>query len=391
MKFRESTKFFVIVFVCMAISICFSAGFSYYVLKNSPKTEIINNYNQTNKIELKQVEYKNSEIPNGVATKTTIQNSLNSSVSVIATTSTGRSMGSGTVIASDNINYSYIVTCYHIIENSTTKNVKVIFNDKTEKTGVLVGADPKTDVAVLKVEGITYTISETILDNNQIFAGENIYIIGNSLGIYDFTVTTGCLSQQQERQVTIENYGTFDVLQTDSAVNSGVSGGGMFDTSGTLVGMISCGYDPSIAQNINFVLPIYKVMTIVANLIENIDTETGMGYVDGRYNIELYIATWGDTPSYPIVTEVPKNSSFYGTNKETSLMAYDLLKAIQIDDGTIITLSSAQALVDLINEAKDNNLIHVGTKLKFTACENRGINNLERSVTITIKQFVFNI
>ena len=388
-RFRDRTKFVFILFVCMFVSFCFSASFciASYNLSNK-KTEIVI---EETKVELTQVKYPQNNIPNGVATQSTIKNSLNSSVSVTARTKTGISHGSGTIIGNDASHYSYIVTCNHVIENAYPNMIVVTFNDQTEVFATFVGGDPKTDVAVLKVEGINHTISETILNNDQIFAGENIYVIGNALGIYGFSVTTGCISQQQERQVTVEDYGTFDVLQTDSAVNNGVSGGGMFDTNGTLVGMISCGYDSSVAQNINFVLPIYKVMDVVKDLLENKDAETGYGYVPGRYSIDLTIATWGDSPSYALVTEVPKNSSFYGTDESTSLMEFDLLKSIQIGDGVIQTISSAPALVDIFNEAKQAGKIDVGTQIKFVACKNSGINNEERNVTITIKQFVFSL
>ena len=238
-------------------------------------------------------------------------------------------MGSGTIIGSDNVQYSYIVTCHHVVENAYPDYIEVTFNDGTKTFATFVGSDPKTDVAVLRIDGANRTVSDTILNNNQIFAGEDVYVIGNTLGLYGFSVSKGCISQQAERQVNIPDFGVMDVLQTDSAINQGTSGGGMFDANGTLVGMISCGYDNDVAQNVNFVLPIYKVMDVVKNLMSNKDAATGYGYVPGRYNINLTIQTFGNSPSYAIVTEVPQNSSFYGTNKETSLLKYDLLKSVQ--------------------------------------------------------------
>lgn len=385
-RFRDSTKFVFILFICMFISTCFSASFCLYSYNAAnQKTEIVI---EQNKVELKQVDYSNN-IPSGSPTKTTIQNSLNSSVSLNVLTENGLAMGSGTIIGSDNVNYSYIVTCHHIIDGAYPDAIAVTFNDGTKTLATFVGADPKTDVAVLRVDGANHTVSETILNNNQIFAGEDVYVIGNTLGLYGFSVAKGCISQQQERQINVPDYGLMDVLQTDASANEGTSGGGMFDANGTLVGMISCGYDNSVAQNVNFVLPIYKVMNVVKDLMDNKDPETGFGFVPGRYNIELFVNTWGSSPSYVIVTEIPKQSSFYGTNKATSLMQYDLLKSVQFGDDMIQTIQSAQGLVDLFSEAKQANKISVGSQIKFVACENCGINDIERTVTITIKQFVF--
>lgn len=385
-RFRDSTKFVFVLFVCMFMTVCCCGAFCVSLYnKENQNTEIVI---EQNNIQINQVEYAPNHIPNGYATQATIQNSLNSSVSIKAEGTTGYSNGSGTIIGADST-HSYIVTCHHVIEGVKPDKIAITFNDGTTQYATFVGSDVKTDVAVLKIVGTNHTISETILNNNQIFAGENVYIIGNSLGLYGFSVTTGCISQKQERQVTVADFGTFDVLQTDSAVNNGVSGGGMFDTNGTLVGMISCGYDNAVAQNVNFVLPIYKVMETVKSLLENTDSTTGYGYVPGRYNIDLMIATWGDEPSYALVTSVPTNSSFYGTDKATSLFEFDLLKTVQIGDEMIQTIQSAPALVDIFAAAKQNDQISVGTQVKFIACENSGINNLEREVVITIKQFVY--
>ncbi len=387
-RFRDSTKLVFLLFICMFMTTCFSACFYFYTknIANNQTAIVV----EQHKVEMKQVEYYN-EIPTGAPTKSTIENSLNSSVSINATTKNGLSMGSGTIIGSDNTQYSYIVTCHHVVADAYTNGIEITFNNGTKTQATFVGGDPKTDVAVLKISGTNHTISESILNNDQIFAGEDVYIIGNTLGLYGFSVMKGCLSQQQERQVNVPDYGVMDVLQTDSAVNQGVSGGGMFDANGTLVGMISCGYDNTVAQNVNFVLPIYKVMDVVKALLENKDAETGYGYVPGRYNIDLTIATWGDSPSYALVTDVPKNSSFYGTNKENSLMQYDLLKSIQFDDGIVQTVPSAQGLVDIFSEAKLTNKLNVGTQIKIVACENRGINNVERLVTVTVKQYVYSL
>ncbi len=387
-KFRDSTKFVFMLFVCMllTVSISFAVCFTAQNKTKSNKTDVLQPIQNT--IEINQIEYTNQNIPNGFASQETIAKSLNSSVSVSVTTSDGNSFGSGTIVGADSTN-SYVVTCHHVIEDAKLNSIMLTFSDGTKKQASFVGSDPKTDVAVLKVEDTTHPVCNTILNNDQIFAGENVYVIGNALGVYDFSVSTGCISQKAERQVTIPNFGTFDVLQTDAPINHGVSGGGMFDSHGTLVGMISCGYDGDAIQNVNFVLPIYKVMEIVSALLTNTDSVSGFGFVPDRISIDLMIATWGESPSYAIVTDVPKTSSFYGTNKDTSLFKFDLLKSVQIGDDIIQIITSAPALAGIIQEAKDNDKLHVGTQIKFVACENSGINNIERNVVITLKQYVY--
>ena len=98
-RFKDSTKFVFILFVCMFVSTCFSLSiclFSYN-LSNKQQEIVI----EQTKVELKQVQYPENNIPNGVASQSTIQNSLNSSVSVVARKSSSISYGSGTIIGSD--------------------------------------------------------------------------------------------------------------------------------------------------------------------------------------------------------------------------------------------------------------------------------------------------
>ena len=138
--------------------------------------------------------------------------------------------GSGVIVTSD----GYIVTNNHVVEDAV--KVTVTLNDKREYEGTIVGTDPKTDLAVLKInaEGLTYLEFD---NSDEVRIGEWVLAVGNPMNLTS-TVTAGIISAKARqlalsgRSQTEESY-----LQTDAAVNSGNSGGALVNASGKLVGI----------------------------------------------------------------------------------------------------------------------------------------------------------
>lgn len=376
-------KDIIIITIAIAFALIYSVAFSYYFTeKNKLITTNYNNY----EVKIETVSYENAAaIPTGFPSTETRNNSFNSSVSITVPTTEGTVYGSGTIISDDG-EYCYVLTCYHVIYQMLS-TINLTFYDGTTAQAQLVGADPKTDIAVLKFLGTDYKTAALIADEASISAGQSVYAIGYSLGLYPFTYTFGSLSQKSERTVTVKDFGTYNLLQTDTAINSGMSGGGLFNSDGKLIGIVSAGYDSESAQNINFAIPSYVALNIARQLLTNKDATSGLGYVAGNYNLDLTIGTFGSSTTYPVVKEIPTHSSFYGTNSATSLMLYDMLKSIKIGSDPVIPLSTSTDMIQIFNEAE--NRITVGTQIKFVACENYGINNIERDVVITVKQYVF--
>lgn len=174
--------------------------------------------------------------------------------------------GSGVILSQD----GYIVTNNHVIDKAT--NIKVKTADGTEYEALLIAADEDTDLAVLKIDA-TNLHAATLGNSTNLKVGQGVIAIGNPLGTLGGTVTTGILSSLS-RTVTIED-AKMTLLQTDTAISPGNSGGGLFNVSGELIAIVNA---KSVSQNvegIGFAIPIDIAKAVVQDLIT-------YGYVTGR-------------------------------------------------------------------------------------------------------------
>jgi serine protease Do len=138
-----------------------------------------------------------------------------------------QALGSGVIITPDGT----ILTNNHVIDGAS--DIKVQLSDKREFTAKLVGADPKSDVAVLKIEGKDLP-TLPLGDSSQLNVGDLIFAIGDPFGVGE-TATMGIVSATGRGRLGIEDYENF--IQTDAAINPGNSGGAMIDIHGNLVGI----------------------------------------------------------------------------------------------------------------------------------------------------------
>jgi serine protease Do len=180
--------------------------------------------------------------------------------------------GSGIILTSD----GYIVTCRHVVEGTNT--IKVILNDDTEYDATLVGTDSRSDLAVLKIDATGLTPA-TLGDSDMLTVGEDVIAIGNPLGELRGTATSGMVSALS-REVTVEDV-TMSLIQTDAAISPGNSGGGLFNSSGSLIGIVNAKASSDNAEGLGFAIPVSSVKTIISNLIDH-------GYVLGRAYLGVY-------------------------------------------------------------------------------------------------------
>jgi serine protease Do len=138
-----------------------------------------------------------------------------------------QSLGSGVIITTDGT----VLTNNHVIDGAT--DIKVYLNDKREFKATLVGTDPKTDVAVLKIDASNLP-TLPLGNSSSLQVGDLIFAIGDPFGIGE-TATMGIVSAKGRGGLGIENYEDF--IQTDAAINPGNSGGAMIDLHGNLVGI----------------------------------------------------------------------------------------------------------------------------------------------------------
>lgn len=173
--------------------------------------------------------------------------------------------GSGVILSAD----GYIVTNHHVIDGA--RSITVILSDGKIYPATLVGTDDATDVAVIKIEasGLTPAV---LGKSGDLKVGDFALAVGNPLGKLGGTVTDGIISAL-ERQVLLEGF-TMTLLQTNAAVNPGNSGGGLFNASGELIGIVNSGIKGDI-EGIGFAIPIDTAKPVIEDLLE-------YGYVTGR-------------------------------------------------------------------------------------------------------------
>ncbi|MCD6168463.1 MAG: trypsin-like peptidase domain-containing protein [Caldisericia bacterium] len=165
-------------------------------------------------------------------------------------------LGSGFIISSD----GDIVTNYHVIEDA--KDITVTLSDGREFTGFIVGTDPSSDVALLKIKAkdLPHLV---FADSSKLKVGQMVVAIGNPYGL-DHTVTSGVVSAL-ERTLSFEDGRTLvGVIQTDAAINPGNSGGPLLNMAGEVIGMNTA--IKSGAQGIGFAVSSNTVVKVVSDL-----------------------------------------------------------------------------------------------------------------------------
>ena len=169
--------------------------------------------------------------------------------------------GSGIIVSQD----GYILTCAHVVSGATSVKVQLNGSDQSYDATV-VGVDSTSDIAVLKIDATGLTPA-VIGDSDKLAVGETTVAVGNPLGTLSNTVTQGIVSALN-RQVTVED-NNMTLIQTDTSISPGNSGGGLFNANGELIGVVNAKSSYSEAEGIGFAIPINTAMDIAQQLIEN--------------------------------------------------------------------------------------------------------------------------
>ena len=172
-----------------------------------------------------------------------------------------KSLGSGVVVSPE----GYILTNNHVVDGAT--DVRVTLSDKRELQGRVVGTDPKTDIAVLKIEA-SNLFPITIGDSSKAEVGDTVLAIGDPFGVGE-TVTKGIVSATGRGNLGIEDYEDF--IQTDAPINAGNSGGALINDRGELIGIntaiITHGSGGN--QGIGFAVPSNLARTVMEEILKN--------------------------------------------------------------------------------------------------------------------------
>jgi Do/DeqQ family serine protease len=168
------------------------------------------------------------------------------------------SLGSGVIIDGT---HGFVLTNTHVVEKATTINV--MLNDKRDFEATIVGMDPDSDLAVLKIKTDQPLPAIQMGDSDDIMIGESVIAIGNPFG-FSHTVTTGVISAINRSIITSDRV-FHEFIQTDASINPGNSGGPLLNINGELIGINTAIYAQ--AQGIGFAIPINRAKRIISDLI----------------------------------------------------------------------------------------------------------------------------
>lgn len=236
-----------------------------------------------------------------------------------------QSMGSGFIVSSD----GYVLTNNHVVEGAD--EIIVRLNDRRELPAKLIGTDPRSDMAVLKIEDGDDLPVVKIGQSRDLKVGEWVLAIGSPFG-FDYTVTAGIVSALG-RSLPSENYVPF--IQTDVAINPGNSGGPLFNLDGEVIGINSQIYTRSGGfMGVSFAIPIDDAMNVFRQLRDKGSVARGwLGVLIQEVNRDLAESFGLKRPRGALVAEVMAGSPA----EEAGLQAGDIVLEYEGDD---VTLSS---------------------------------------------------
>ena len=251
--------------------------------------------------------------------------------------------GSGVIVDSE----GYVVTNNHVVENQ--QSLEVIFSDGTKSSATLVGTDPFSDLAVIKVDAEVPAVAE-FGDSDALEPGQPVVAIGSALGDFANTVTAGVVSAlHRDLDDAGGSPAMQNLIQTDAAINHGNSGGPLLDITGKVIGINvavvrGSGFSGDVAEGLGFAIPSNTAREVVNQLIDN-------GAVERPY-IGI---------SYQLIN--PQIAAYYDLSRDSGLYVTDVQPGSPAEDagltqGTIIVkfdgtdVTGSTSLLELLMKHK---------------------------------------
>lgn len=279
--------------------------------------------------------------------------------------STSVASGSGVIITSD----GYILTNNHVVSDdssdsyyqvSTANKISVyLYNDDTPYEATIVGTDDVTDLAVLKIDATDLTAAE-LGDSSAVAVGEFVMAIGNPLDMNN-TVTAGIISAL-DREITDENNTTYNLIQTDAAINAGNSGGALVNADGKVIGINTLKLYGTSVEGIGFAIPINDTLDIIDQLITYNKVKRPYIGISGSDISEEY-AEYYNLPQGVYVNSVEENSPADAAGLKT---------------GDIITKLNDTTITNMTELTNAKNEHEIGDTVSIT------INRNGKSQTLTL-------
>lgn len=259
------------------------------------------------------------------------------SSNIFGQTSSSAVAGTGFIITSD----GYIMTNYHVIEPAYENNYKitVLFKDGTSYDASVTGFEEDSDVAVLKIDANDLS-PVSIGNSDNIAVGDSVFAIGHPLGELDFSMTSGRVSALDRSITADRNSAPINMFQFDAAINSGNSGGPVFNESGEVIGIATAKVGSSGVEGLGFAIPINDAADIANELITK-------GYVSGKAYLGVDIDT-RYTSVYAQYYNLPEGAYVYNVEsgscaEKCGLAAGDIIT--QMGDEPIGSYSDLNAAI----------------------------------------------
>lgn len=288
---------------------------------------------------------------------------VSDSVVSIVTSTTGRdyygrtyesgAAGTGVIVSSD----GYILTNKHVAGDAKTITV-VLHDGTTYNNARLVAVDPLNDIAFIKVDDVSDLKAASLGDSKTITAGQQVVAIGNALGQYQNSVTSGIISGTGRSLTATDGSGTMserlsDMIQTDAAINSGNSGGPLINAAGEVIGINTA--TSASGENVGFAIPIASVKGMLSQLIESGKAERA--YV-GVYSVDI-------TPDYAKENNLPVTTGtyIYSSQAYSAILSGSPAAKAGLHDKDIITavngvkIGATGSLSTLIGEYKPGDIV----------------------------------
>jgi len=308
------------------------------------------------------------------------------SVDVAATSEAGPGGGSGFVVDEA----GHIVTNQHVVEGA--EEISVRFADGVRREAEVVGQDPSTDVALIKVDAPKAALEPlTLGDSNSVGVGEPVIAIGNPLNV-GISVTAGIVSGLGRPIQAPNNYTINDAVQTDAAINPGNSGGPLLDSRGTVIGVnAQIASESGGFEGVGFAVPINTVKSVIEQLI------TDGKVVHGYIGVSMYQLGIDEFSAYAGLSErdlrerysLPGNGAIVsevtpdGPAEKAGIRGGDEkeIEGIRVPMGDVITgiegepVSSSEDVIEVVNSVRP------GEKLLMTVVTP---GEKERRVNVTV-------
>ena len=277
------------------------------------------------------------------------------------------SAGSGVIISET----GYVLTCNHVVEDASS--VVVMLKNGKQYNAQLVGTDAATDLAVIKINPAETDKLVAVIHgiSGNLVAGETVVAIGNPLGTLGGTVTHGIISATERKVSFTGNDGSkteMTLLQTDAAINSGNSGGGLFNLRGELIGIVNAKYASTGVEGLGFAIPIDSAYTVECDLIE-------YGYVRGVVDHGLTLLDITASNRYYYYRYGISDTGLYVVSSKYNS---DLVNKDRILSVNGITVNTTDELNAIVKELSIGDILNI-----------RYIHNGEtRETTIRLREYV---